>query len=89
MRAPLPAGAAASAGARLRRLDARAPGLLPLAFFALGAERLHVFESTRKMAVAAGQVAHAVTAEEEPAGEDEATCGGSVPEAPCAALAAD
>lgn len=102
LRAPSPAGAAASADARLRRLDARAPGLLPLAFFALGAECLHVFESTRKMARAAGEVAHAMAEEEpageapphhaaasEPAGGDEAACGASVAESPCAALASD
>lgn len=100
LRTPLPAGAAALADAWLRRLDARAPGLLLLAFFALGAECLHLFEFTRRMAVAAGEVAHAITAEPageaappptatEPAGEGEATCGGSAAASPCAALASD
>lgn len=63
LRAPLPAGAAVRADALLRRLDARAPGLLVLAFFALGAECLHAFEATRRMARAAGEVAHAMAAE--------------------------
>ena len=102
LRTPLPARAAARVDERLRRLDARAPGLLLLASFALGAECLHVFESTRKMARAAGEVAHAIAAEE-PAGEaapyhaaaselaggHEAACGASVAESPCAALASD
>jgi hypothetical protein len=103
LRAPLPAGAAAGADARLRRLDARVPGLLLLAFFALGAECLHVFEFTRGMAKAAGEVAHAVAAE--PAGEaapaaspeavateggdGEAGCGAADAPSTCAALAAD
>lgn len=96
LRTPLPARAAARVDERLRRLDARAPGLLLLASFALGAECLHVFESTRK-------VAHAMAAEEpadgtapspaatEPAGEGdgEAACGAPAAESPCAALASD
>lgn len=53
LRAPQPVGAVRQAGAWLRRLDARAPALLLLRFFALRAECLHVFESTGRMVAAA------------------------------------
>lgn len=57
--APLPAGAGARAEAALRGLDARAPAVLPLAFFVLGAECVQMFEFTRRMGTAAGELAQA------------------------------
>lgn len=92
LNAPAPAGIVAGTRAWLRRIDARAPVLLPLAFFALGAECLHLFQSTRKMADAAGDVVAAVSAKEHGAGRPSGavpTTGGGGAARPAPALASE
>lgn len=63
LRVGLPPRVVALGNSWLRKLDARAPALLPLAFFAFGAESLHAFETTRKMGAAASDLVQAISAE--------------------------